>query len=269
MIKNNQRHKKNPLKFLLSTTVKTLATAVATNTILATAAVSAVSLFSLSTANAAQLLSPSDQIIGGQLSDGQFNVGTDGLLLGSNNWPENELPEELINGAIGGENEKYLNFGEFNTGIIVTPTGATGGLGSIVSSIEFWVANDAEARDPASYEFYGTNNSIGGVSSYSIGDFSLISSGSLSLPSQRDTVTDTTGFSQIVNFANNVAYTSYMLVFPTVKNSSLANSMQLSEVQFYGTVVSETPAATPEPSLVISLIALSGLMLGGTRKSRS
>ncbi|MGD1806068.1 hypothetical protein ACP6PL_11595 [Dapis sp. BLCC M126] len=189
------------------------------------------------------------------MSGGQFNVGTGGFSPEFNNWPFNEPPEDLINGVIGGGAEKYLNFGELNTGVIVTPTGATGGLGSIVTSMELWVANDSEERDPASYELYGTNNSVGGASSYSISDFRLISSGSLALSSERDIVPDSNGFSQIVNFANNVAYTSYMVVFPTVKDSDLANSMQLSELQFYGTVVSETPAATPEPASILGLLA--------------
>ncbi len=256
------------LNFLRSTTVKSLASAVATKTLLATSAASAVSLLSLGTAHAAALLSPGDQIIGGQLSGGQFNVGTAGFSPEVNNWPFFEPPEDLINGTIGGGNEKYLNFGEFNTGVIVTPTGATNGLGSIVTSMELWVANDSEERDPASYELYGTNNSVGGVSSYSIDDFSLISSGALSLPFERDTVADSNGLSQIVNFGNNVAYTSYMLVFPTVKNSDLANSMQLSEVQFYGTVVSETPAATPEPASILGLLAVGAVGAGSKLKRK-
>ena len=56
-------------------------------------------------------------------------------------------------------------------------------------------------------------------------DWSLIASGDLNLPDERNT----TG--TIVNIDNQTEYTSYRLIFPTVKGNG--NSMQIAEIQFY------------------------------------
>jgi hypothetical protein len=201
------------------------------------------------TAGAANVLAPGDFIRGGQVVGGEFQVGVVGTAAGVNNWPAAEPPEDVINGIIGGGGEKYLNFAELNTGIVVTPAFGP----SIVTSIEFWVANDAEERDPASYELWGTNAPVGAAGPYNLGDFSLISGGALALPLPRDTVPDALGSSQVVTFANASAYSSYMLVFPTVKNEATANSMQISEVQFDGVV--------PEPGSILLLIGAAGVGL--------
>ncbi|MGC6465019.1 MAG: hypothetical protein ACON5N_05485, partial [Akkermansiaceae bacterium] len=74
----------------------------------------------------------------------------------------------------------------------------------------------------------------------------------------RDDVADAVGESQVVTFANTEAYSTYLLLFPTVKDAGLANSMQLSEVQFEGTVV------IPESST--GLLGLLGLGLVARRR---
>ena len=163
-----------------------------------------------------------------------------------------EPPGDIINGIIGGGGEKYLNFAEVNTGVVITPVFGS----SVISSMELWVANDAVERDPASYELRGTNVAIGG-GPYNLSDFALISSGALALPDPRDTVADALGNSQVVAFANSNAYTSYMLLFPTVKNDT-ANSMQISEVQFDGVV--------PEPASVLFLIGAAGIGLARRKR---
>ena len=207
-------------------------------------------------ASAVAILTPSDEIIGGQLNGANFDVGVEGTIGGVNNWPGAEPPADLINGVIGGGGEKYLNFAELNTGVIITPTVGA----SIVTGMELWVANDAVERDPASYELYGTNALIASAGPFAVADFTLISSGGLALPATRDQVTDATGLSQVVTFANTDAYTSYMLVFPTVVDAAGANSMQLSEVQFDGTIV-------PEPSAgLLALLGLAPVVLRRRRK---
>jgi len=184
------------------------------------------------------LLSPADQIIGGILNDTNFVEGTVSTTGGGNNWPGAEPPEELIDGSYGGGGAKYLNFFELNTGVIITPaSGAT-----VVNRMTFWTANDAEPRDPSSYELYGTNTAIvkgGPGTTYKKSEFTLISEGTLELPSERAATPTpigeapfSTGPLQTVDFANTKSYTSYMLIFPTVKDAASANSMQVSEVAF-------------------------------------
>jgi hypothetical protein len=201
---------------------------------------------------AANILSPADPIQGGQIVGGEFQVGVVGTAATVNNWPAAEPPSDIINGVIGGGGEKYLNFAELNTGIVVTPAFGS----SIITSMELWVANDAPERDPASYELRGTNVSLG-AGPFNLSDFVLISSGALALPAPRDTVADAVGNSQVVNFANSAAYTSYMLTFPTVVNAATANSMQISEVQFVG---------VPEPASMLFLLGAVGI--GVLRRKR-
>ncbi|RYD33931.1 MAG: hypothetical protein EOP86_12195 [Verrucomicrobiaceae bacterium] len=122
---------------------------------------------------------------------------------------------------------KYLNFGKLNTGFIVTPSSGA----KVIRSMKLSTANDAVERDPASYEIYGTNDEI--VSEdHSAGDgesWTLVASGTLELPAQRLTE------APLVTFPNTTAYTSWRVVFPTVKNAGTANSMQLAELQFFTT----------------------------------
>ena len=205
-------------------------------------------------AHAANLLTPSDAIIGGAVIGSDFVAGVTGTAGGANNWPGAEPPSDMINGLIGGGGEKYLNFFKLNTGVIITPAA---GL-SVINSMTLWVANDAPERDPASFELYGTNAAVSGGGPFPLSGFSLISSGPLALPDDRDITTDTTGFSQEVAITGAGAFSSYLLVFPTVKNAAAANSMQISEVQFNATVV-------PEPSVAL-LGALGALGLVGRRR---
>jgi len=182
------------------------------------------------------IFSPSDSILGGQLDNRRtFNIGIVGTSSGANNWPSNELPENLIDGV----GQKYLNFGELDTGAIITPA-----IGcSVVDTIKFWTANDEYHRDPASYKLYGTNRSVSGLS-HSLSDFTLLSEGDLTLPSSRNNDGNSAlddSNSQTISFENTSSYTSYLLFFPTVKNQGRANSMQLGEVQVFGSAKSCSP----------------------------
>lgn len=194
------------------------------------------------------IFSAADSIIGGARVGANFEVGTDGTAAGVNNWPSAEPPSDLINGVIGGGGEKYLNFLVNDTGVIITPTGGT----SIVSGMELWVANDEVNRDPASYEIFGSNSFAGGAGPFAIADFTPISSGNLALPDTRDTVADASGFSQVVSIGDGNAYSTYLILFPSVKGPT--NSMQLSEIQFEGTFV-------PEPGSTSLLAIAMGTLL--------
>lgn len=198
---------------------------------------------------AVAIFSATDAIIGGARVGGDFVEGSEGTTGGVNNWPGAEPPSDLINGIIGGGGEKYLNFAELDTGFIITPNAGP----SIVTSMELWVANDAPERDPASFEVWGTNADVSGGGVITISSFTLISSGSLDLPLGRDTVPDATGLSEVVAIGDGNAYTSYMVLFPTVRDSVAANSMQLSEIQFDGVVIPE-PGSTVLAALSLGLL---------------
>lgn len=124
-----------------------------------------------------------------------------------------------------GLQSKYLNFGENNSGVIVTPAAGA----KVVTSLKITTANDAVARDPATFEIYGTNADIVSTdNSRGTGEaWTLIASGALALPEARLTE------GNAVAFANATAYKSYKIIFPTVKDATAANSMQISGLQLF------------------------------------
>lgn len=207
-----------------------------------------------------------------------FIVGDEGCCDAEvNQWPGGEPPAAAIDGA----GQKYLNFGRENTGFIVNP-----GSDGVVDGIKLWAANDAIPRDPASYQLWGTNETtagaVGGLvvpgTTIPTSAFTLISSGGLALPDSRNdggTAALDDANSQTVSFANSTAYDAYILLFPTVKDGSAANSMQIAEVQLLsgggGILVPTDPIAggqfVPEPSTLGLLgIAFCGLL--GFRRRR-
>lgn len=201
-----------------------------------------------SSANAAAIFSPSDPIVGGQVIGDVFEEGTVGFDIPSNNWPGGEVPSFAIDGA----GQKYLNFGQAGTGFLVTPQ-FNGGAGSVVDAIQFWTANDAPERDPGAFQLWGSNATVGGGSSLT--DFTPIVVGDLALPETRNAggaapLDDAN--SQTVNFANSASFTSYLVVFDALKNAGAANSMQIADVQIYGSI--------PEPA-ALSFLALSSALL--------
>jgi hypothetical protein len=163
--------------------------------------------------------------------------------------PGNETAPLAIDGDPG---TKYLNFGENNSGFIVTPAvGATK-----VTSFVITTANDAEPRDPATWQLFGTNDPIMSTNhSRGMGEtWTLIDEGTLELPPDRNTE------GPVVPVENTTAYLSYRLVFPAVKNAATANSMQISEIQFDGTIGAGAAAlaAVPEPNS--ALLAIIGAL---------
>ncbi len=178
---------------------------------------------------AEDLLSPDDTFFGGQVIGDNFEIGREGVAAGVNNWPGAEGPQHAVDGV----GQKYLNFGEFNSGIVITPQAGP----SVATTLKLWTANDAQERDPASYELYGTNAPLGD-GPFPVATFSLIASGDLALPTSRNpggAVALNDANLQTVEFnGNGTVYTSYMIIFPTVRNAAGANSMQIAEIQLEG-----------------------------------
>lgn len=155
------------------------------------------------------LLSPADAILAIDLDGGSA-------------YPNNEEPQNAVDGTL----DNYLNFGEVNSGFIVTPAGAA----TTVDSFQITTANDAAERDPTSWALYGTNDAIasGDNSTGAAENWTLIDSGTVSLPLARDTV------GPVVAVANQTAYQSYRMIFTGVRNAGAANSMQIAEIEFFG-----------------------------------
>lgn len=174
------------------------------------------------------ILSPADAILAIDL-----DVTTDS---------ESPIGEQAENVLDGDPETKYLNFGELNTGFIVTPSAP-----AAVRSFSLTTANDAEDRDPASWALYGTNDPIT-TTPHGAGraeDWTLIDAGDLSLPSNRLTASDPVGF------ANATSYASYKLIFPTVKDAESANSMQIADVRLFGSTDGSGPnVLSPDDAIV-------------------
>lgn len=166
-----------------------------------------------SDARAIEILAPGDAILAIDLDPPSSD----------SSYPEGEAPAFAVDGTLA----KYLNFAGAGSGLIVTPQNLT--MTPIVTGIQLTTANDAEARDPTSYEVWGTNDAIVSADNSTGLDenWTLISSGGVTLPPARDTLGD------LVTFANSDAYTSYKVLFPTNKGSGL---FQIAEVELFGTV---------------------------------
>ncbi len=159
-----------------------------------------------------QLFGPGDPIIA---------IDTDGF---NSSYPDDENPGNVADQVAM---TKYLNFGQAGTGLIVTPAFGS----SVIQSLRLTTANDEPQRDPLSYDFYGTNDAISSADN-STGDqenWTLISSGMTGLdvdPGRR-------AAGPIVDMTNASAFSSYKLIFPTLRDEASANSMQVADVSFF------------------------------------
>ncbi|MFI3181264.1 MAG: Ig-like domain-containing protein [Methylococcales bacterium] len=129
----------------------------------------------------------------------------------SNQSPTGEAVEMAID---GNPNTKYLNSGKTNTGLTVTFSTAT-----IINSIKLTTANDSPERNPSSFSIYGINaNNPPQI---------VIENQQITLPNTFKTTSD------YYSFSNSTAYSSYKIIFPTIQNSSTADSMQIADIYFY------------------------------------
>ncbi|MAT69705.1 MAG: hypothetical protein CMJ58_09290 [Planctomycetaceae bacterium] len=158
-----------------------------------------------------------------QIAEAEFFSTTDGT--GANILSPGDTVLAIDETLRFNSETKYLNFGAENSGFIITPAAGS----KVLTGFQITTANDAEERDPASYEIYGTNDAISSEDN-SKGDaenWTLIASGDLTLPTERLTEAD------LVSITNSTAYSSYRVVFPTLKDAETANSMQIATIEFF------------------------------------
>lgn len=185
---------------------------------------------------------PGNSIIGGQMIGGVFVPATEGTPAGNANmYPADGKPSFTIDNNLS---TKYRNFGELNTGFVVTVSL------TLVTRLDLGTANNAPERDPLTFTLEGTTGDpLTGI-------YTLIASGSTGFENDpwRQTGVISSTFPAVG------AFTSYRLIFPTVRNSATADSMQIGEVALSG-------VAAPEPS-ILSLLGISALGLSGARRKR-
>lgn len=164
---------------------------------------------------------------------------------------------EGVANAIDGTTNKYLNFLDNGSGFTVQLV-ANGPR--IVNGLQIFTANDAEARDPASFLLEGSNAGFGGT-------FVTVASGALTLPAGRNgtgvAINDSQS-NQFVTFGNTTAFSFYRLTFPTLKNAGGTDSMQIAEAR----LLSGPVAVVPEPS-AMALFGLAGVIGVGIVRRRS
>lgn len=176
------------------------------------------------------ILAPGDAVEGGAIEAGTiFTYGTANadVTPGFNRWPAGEAPSFAMDGV----SQKYLNNWGPNSGLAVTPAFGS----SIVCGMRIWTSNDVESRDPASYSLYGKTTAV--ADGQSTASYTLISSGALALPAGRNgtgAAALNNANSQLISFSNTGAYTSYLIIFPTLKNAGADGRMQIAEIQLYG-----------------------------------
>ncbi len=141
----------------------------------------------------------------------------DAIMGSSDNFPFSENPSKAID---NNKSTKYLNFDKDNSGFTVTPSiGQT-----IIYGISLTTANDSPERDPASVTIRGSQDGLTFID--------IVVGLSTPLPDERKKTV-------LFDFSNDNYYDMYEVTFPTLKNSSLANSMQIAEVELIGEVVPE------------------------------
>jgi hypothetical protein len=122
-----------------------------------------------------------------------------------------EGPASAVDGIL---RTKYLNFGMTNAGFTVT----LGGGAKAIKAVRVTTANDAPERDPASMILEGSVNGT---------TFVVITNTALPTNQVR-------GYQNTVPIADPTAYLAYRVTFPTIADSTLANSMQVAEVELLG-----------------------------------
>ncbi len=166
--------------------------------------------------NLSDITGPDDVVVGVP------DEARDGSIAG---WPDGEYPGLAFDDNTG---TKFLHFkGEVEpTGIKIAPAAGT----TVVVGMTLTTANDAAERDPASFELYGSNESIDGP-------YELIAAGDVVDFIQEAAWPRFTKNATAIAIDNEVAYAYYQVLFPTVRDAGGANSMQIAEIELIGSVI--------------------------------
>ena len=172
------------------------------------------------TPTVATYTSAASQVLGGWVNGGNFTIGTVGTTSNATNWPAAESPDKVVDANTG---TKFLIHRNSHAGVILKPTNSS----LVFNRLSLSTANDAPERDPASFILYGSSSNLTGNASTNILISSLtpIASGNVTMLDTRN------AGPTVIQFANSVAYTSYVVVFPTVRSTVNNNLMQISEIQ--------------------------------------
>jgi hypothetical protein len=176
--------------------------------------------------------------------------------------PVGEEVDKVIDGLT---TTKYLNFGREGAGFIVTP-----GAPSVVKSFVLTTGNDAPERDPVTYQLFGTNSPITSApfSTGAAEPWTLISSGGTNL----GTDPGRTVVAPPVDVGGNTtSYSSYKMIFPTVRDHANANSMQVTEAQlFTATAGAGSPILAPgNPTVALDLPGIESRYPTGQEPARA
>ena len=109
---------------------------------------------------------------------------------------------------------------------VLAAVGAT-----VVTALTLTTANDTPGRDPITFELYGSNEGIDGP-------YTLIAAGEVADFAAEAEWPRFTMNATPITFENNVAYTSYQLLFPDIRGpvGGSVNSMQIAEIELIGIV---------------------------------
>lgn len=165
---------------------------------------------------------------------------------------------EGVANAINNNTTKYLNFNDYGSGFIVTPSQGAGVGGTIVRGIRLYSANDAPERDPSSFLLEGAATANGPFTVIYGSTITLPGGGANRNPGGEEINPNVHDYAEVL-FANAVSYSAYRVTFPTLRDASGANSMQIGEVELLGTII-------PEPT-TLGLLGLGALGLLRRRRA--
>lgn len=164
----------------------------------------------------------------------------------NSNYPGGEAPMFALDGITDVAGNKYLNFADTNSGLIVS---RADGKPTVVTSLTFTTGGDAPGRDPLEWALYGTDDAIisGDNSRGDAENWTLVDTGLtdlLQFPEGDMIGRNQTGAAQSVG--NSTPYGAYRLVFTELRGGPAEGIMQVAEINFNGRVI-------PEPSSIVIL----------------